>query len=124
VRSGPLVSGRGRSQRAHGSLAPRKNWDAVRDHDIDGSIRERDLSISPSRNSLSTAASAAFVRVGLAATFMRPSGRIAGPLEIDEVTDWLRSVLADPTSEDARFYVERAYYKLRRYRSPEPRGGR
>jgi hypothetical protein len=54
--------------------------------------------------------------------FTRPSGRIAERLEIDEVADWLRSVLADPTSEDARFYVERAYYKLRRYRSPELRG--
>jgi hypothetical protein len=55
--------------------------------------------------------------------FTRPSGRLAEPLEIDEVTEWLTSALADPTSEDARFYVERAYYKLRRYRSAEPRRG-
>jgi hypothetical protein len=40
------------------------------------------------------------------------------------VTDWLKSAIADPASDDARFYVERAYYKLRRYRSAEPRGGR
>jgi hypothetical protein len=56
--------------------------------------------------------------------FTRPSGRVAEPLEIDEVTDWLTSALADPTSDDARFYVERAYYKLRRYRSADPRRGR
>jgi len=56
--------------------------------------------------------------------FTRPSGRVAEPLEIDEVTDWLTSALADPMSDDARFYVERAYYKLRRYRSADPRGRR
>src|SRR5690242_14620707 len=52
--------------------------------------------------------------------FTRASGRLAEPLEIDEVTDWLTSALADPTSDDARFFVERAYYKLRRYRSADP----
>jgi hypothetical protein len=52
--------------------------------------------------------------------FTRASGRLAEPLEIDEVTDWLTSALADPTSDDARFFVERAYYKLRRYRSTDP----
>jgi hypothetical protein len=51
--------------------------------------------------------------------FTRASGRLAEPLEIDEVTDWL-----DPTSDDARFFVERAYYKLRRYRSADPRPSR
>ncbi|HJX08607.1 MAG TPA: hypothetical protein VJ736_11110, partial [Actinomycetota bacterium] len=56
--------------------------------------------------------------------FTRPSGRLAESLEIDEVTGWLTSALEDPTSDDARFYVERAYYKLRRYRSAEPRAGK
>ena len=55
--------------------------------------------------------------------FTRPSGRVAEPLEIETVTEWLTSAVGDPTSDDAPFYVERAYYKLRRYRSPEPRRG-
>lgn len=33
--------------------------------------------------------------------------------EIDEVKTWLRTVEADPSATDARFMVERAYYKLR-----------
>jgi hypothetical protein len=49
--------------------------------------------------------------------FTRPSGRLAEPLEIAEITAWLTSAMADPTSEEARFQVERAYYKLRRYRT-------
>ena len=33
--------------------------------------------------------------------------------EVDEVRAWLRAVAADPAAADARFMVERAYYKLR-----------
>ena len=33
--------------------------------------------------------------------------------EIDEVRTWLRAVVAEPTAHDARFMIERAYYKLR-----------
>jgi hypothetical protein len=33
--------------------------------------------------------------------------------EIDEVKAWLREVASDPSGADARFMVERAYYKLR-----------
>ena len=33
--------------------------------------------------------------------------------EIDEVRDWLRAVAAELDTDDARFMVERAYYKLR-----------
>jgi hypothetical protein len=33
--------------------------------------------------------------------------------EIDEVKAWLRAVASDPDAADARFMVERAYYKLR-----------
>jgi len=48
--------------------------------------------------------------------FTRPSGRSAEPLEVDEVKGWLQAASDDPTADDARFYVERAYYKLRRHR--------
>jgi hypothetical protein len=53
--------------------------------------------------------------------FTRPSGRLAEPLEIDEITGWLTTALNDPTSDDAPFLVERAYYKLRRYRTDDRR---
>jgi hypothetical protein len=33
--------------------------------------------------------------------------------EVDEVKAWLRAVASDPDAADARFMVERAYYKLR-----------
>ena len=33
--------------------------------------------------------------------------------EVDEVKAWLRAVVSDPAAADARFMVERAYYKLR-----------
>jgi hypothetical protein len=56
--------------------------------------------------------------------FTRPSGRVAEPLEIEEVTGWLATALEDPTADDAPFFVERAYYKLRRYRSGGPGTGR
>jgi hypothetical protein len=46
----------------------------------------------------------------------RSSGRLAEPLELTEIEGYLRSALKDPAADDARFYVERAYYKLRRYR--------
>jgi hypothetical protein len=49
----------------------------------------------------------------------RSSGRIPEPLEMSEVKVWLGSALADPTSDDARYFVERAYYKLRRYRQTD-----
>lgn len=39
--------------------------------------------------------------------------------EIDEVKAWLAEIIADPSSPDARFLVERAYYKLRTQRPAE-----
>ena len=45
--------------------------------------------------------------------FTRPSRRNAESVEVDEVKGWLREALADPTSADSKFMVERAYYKLR-----------
>ena len=41
--------------------------------------------------------------------------------EIDEVKAWLRTVLADPDATDARFLVERTYYKLRSQLPPPER---
>ncbi|MEP6476876.1 MAG: hypothetical protein ABJC60_06355 [Actinomycetota bacterium] len=41
--------------------------------------------------------------------------------EIDEVKAWLRKVLADPDATDARFLVERTYYKLRSQLPPPER---
>jgi hypothetical protein len=41
--------------------------------------------------------------------------------EIDEVKQWLRKVLADPDATDARFLVERTYYKLRSQLPPPER---
>jgi hypothetical protein len=35
------------------------------------------------------------------------------------VKGWLRTAIADPSSDDARFYVDRAYYKLRTQRPAE-----
>ena len=45
--------------------------------------------------------------------FTRPSRLNAESVEVDEVKGWLREALADPTSADSKFMVERAYYKLR-----------
>jgi hypothetical protein len=44
--------------------------------------------------------------------------------EIDEVKQWLRKVLADPAATDARFLVERTYYKLRSQLPPPERPAR
>ena len=44
--------------------------------------------------------------------------------EIDEVRTWLRAVVADPASHDARFMIERAYYKLRSQLPTEARPSR
>lgn len=44
--------------------------------------------------------------------------------EIDEVKEWLRKVLADPDATDARFLVERTYYKLRSQLPPPERAVR
>jgi hypothetical protein len=44
--------------------------------------------------------------------------------EIDEVKQWLRKVLADPDATDARFLVERTYYKLRSQLPPPERPAR
>jgi hypothetical protein len=44
--------------------------------------------------------------------------------EIDEVKLWLRKVLADPDATDARFMVERTYYKLRSQLPPPERPSR
>jgi hypothetical protein len=44
--------------------------------------------------------------------FLRPSRLNADSVEVDEVKGWLREAIADPTSPDSRFMVERAYYKL------------
>ncbi|MDQ3210145.1 MAG: hypothetical protein M3Q20_03045 [Actinomycetota bacterium] len=43
----------------------------------------------------------------------RPSRMNAEAVEVDEVKGWLREAIADPSSADSRFMVERAYYKLR-----------
>jgi hypothetical protein len=45
--------------------------------------------------------------------FTRPSRMNAESVEVDEVKAWLRDAIADPSSPDSRFMVERAYYKLR-----------
>jgi hypothetical protein len=49
----------------------------------------------------------------------RPSHVMAEPLEVSEVEEWLRVAIDDPGSDDARFYVERAYYKLRTLRTAD-----
>jgi hypothetical protein len=51
--------------------------------------------------------------------FTRPSHVMAEPLEVSEVEGWLRVAIDDPDSDDARFYVERAYYKLRTLRTAD-----
>jgi hypothetical protein len=51
--------------------------------------------------------------------FTRASRVLAEPLEVSEVRDWLRAAIEDPGSDDARFYVDRAYYKLRTLRSAD-----
>lgn len=51
--------------------------------------------------------------------FTRPSRVLAEPLEVSEVEGWLRSAIDDPGSDDARYYVERAYYKLRTLRTAD-----
>jgi len=48
--------------------------------------------------------------------FTKPRRINAEPLEVDEVRRWLRSAIDDPAAEDAPFYIERAYYKLRAQR--------
>jgi hypothetical protein len=45
-----------------------------------------------------------------------PGRLMPEPLEVSEVEGWLRVAIDDPDSDDARFYVERAYYKLRTLR--------
>ena len=49
--------------------------------------------------------------------FTRASRMLAEPLEVSEVKGWLRAAIDDPGSDDARFYVDRAYYKLRTLRA-------
>ena len=51
--------------------------------------------------------------------FTRPSRVLAEPLEVSAVEGWLRSAIDDPGSDDARYYVERAYYKLRTLRTAD-----
>lgn len=51
--------------------------------------------------------------------FTRASRVIAEPLEVSEVKGWLQAAIEDPASDDARFYVDRAYYKLRTLRTAE-----
>ncbi len=48
--------------------------------------------------------------------FTRPSRMNPEAEEIDEVKAWLGEVIADPDSADARFLIERSYYKLRTQR--------
>ncbi len=45
--------------------------------------------------------------------FTRQGRMNAESVEVDEVKGWLREAIADPSSPDSRFMVERAYYKLR-----------
>ena len=75
---------------------------AVKDKDVEAAIQQLAPMVSRRR-------------------FTRPRGRLAEPLEIDEITGWLTLALNDPTSDDAPFLVERAYYKLRRYRTDDRR---
>jgi hypothetical protein len=51
--------------------------------------------------------------------FTRPSRINPEALEVDEVKGWIQTAIDDPAGEDARFYVERAYYKLRTQRSAD-----
>jgi hypothetical protein len=51
--------------------------------------------------------------------FTRASRVLAEPLEVSEVKGWLRSAIDDPASDDARFFVDRAYYKLRTLRTAD-----
>lgn len=51
--------------------------------------------------------------------FTRPSSVNAEPLEVSEVRGWLQNAIDDPGSDDARYYVDRAYYKLRTLRTPD-----
>jgi hypothetical protein len=51
--------------------------------------------------------------------FTRPSQVHAEPLEVSEVEGWLKNAIEDPGSDDARFYVDRAYYKLRTLRAAD-----
>ena len=44
---------------------------------------------------------------------------IPEPLEVSEVRGWLQTAIDDPGSDDARFYVDRAYYKLRTLRTAD-----
>ncbi len=51
--------------------------------------------------------------------FTRPSRLNAEAVEVDELKAWLKSAIADPSSPDSRFMVERAYYKLRTQRTAQ-----
>ena len=51
--------------------------------------------------------------------FTRASRVIPEPLEVSEVRNWLQAAIDDPGSDDARFYVDRAYYKLRTLRTAD-----
>ena len=51
--------------------------------------------------------------------FTRASRMIPEPLEVSEVRSWLQTAIDDPGSDDARFYVDRAYYKLRTLRTAD-----
>jgi hypothetical protein len=51
--------------------------------------------------------------------FTRPSSVMAEPLEVSEVRGWLQGAIDDPAGDDARYYVERAYYKLRTLRTAD-----
>jgi len=51
--------------------------------------------------------------------FTRASRVLAEPLEVSEVKGWLQAAIDDPGSDDARFYVDRAYYKLRTLRTAD-----
>ncbi len=44
---------------------------------------------------------------------------IPEPLEVSEVRSWLQTAIDDPGSDDARFYVDRAYYTLRTLRAAD-----
>ena len=54
--------------------------------------------------------------------FTRPSRMNPEAEEIDEVKAWLAEVIADPDSADARFLIERSYYKLRTQRPADLAG--
>ena len=103
-------SGRRQASRRHLAYARRNG----KGSDIDVT-RVRDALQLVEQGRLTDAASALGPLVR-AKRFTRPSRMNPEAEEIDEVKAWLGEVIADPDSADARFLIERSYYKLRTQR--------